>query len=370
MSLKRPRLDDPPEEEILRLVAQREQFRQARRFQESDAIREELRTMGIELYDKEKEWRSQDGRRGALFTAGPLACTLPEEHIQARIFQREEARKGKDWSMADNIRDELRNSGVELDDRESMWRTSNGRSGFYSGVKAEVTASIGIPAIEKLVAERERLRAGSDFEAADELRRQLAQMGVELFDNERIWKTADGHRGVIITGGHEVQCMLNEVQIAGRVLQREEARNGKDFATADMIRDELRRQGVELLDAQKTWCTADGRQGNYSGGYSVPQPGYAAQSSRGAIGAGNAALASMSSSRMTSSPLTNNPAAGTLSTASIVALVSGREYVREAKDWRSADEIRNDLRAHGVDVWDKDKLWRANDGRQGPIIRQ
>lgn len=368
MSLKRPRMDDPPEEEILRLVAQRETYRQARRFQESDSIREELRGMGIELYDKEKEWRSRDGRRGALFTAGPLACLMPEEHIQARIFQREEARKNKDWHLADAIRDELRNSGVELDDRESSWRTSNGKQGSFSGVKPEVSQSIGIPAITKLVAERERLRAASDFEAADELRRQLAQMGVELFDNERSWKTADGYRGVIITGGHEVDCLMSEAQIAGRVLQREEARTAKDFATADHIRDELRRQGVELLDAQKTWCTADGRQGNYSGGYSLASGLYAAQPSHGAIGA----PAPTSSSRLQqASPVTNNPTTGgTLSTASIVALVSGREHVREAKDWKSADEIRNDMRAHGVDVWDKDKVWRANDGRSGPIVRQ
>eukprot|EP00414_Alexandrium_minutum_P011858 CAMPEP_0113833004 /NCGR_PEP_ID=MMETSP0328-20130328/7678_1 /TAXON_ID=39455 /ORGANISM="Alexandrium minutum" /LENGTH=77 /DNA_ID=CAMNT_0000801249 /DNA_START=29 /DNA_END=259 /DNA_ORIENTATION=- /assembly_acc=CAM_ASM_000350 len=70
---KRARLDSgegPTEMEILRLVAQRESMRQARRFPESDAIREELRSMGVELYDKEKEWRCRDGRRGMLFTAG------------------------------------------------------------------------------------------------------------------------------------------------------------------------------------------------------------------------------------------------------------------------------------------------------------
>jgi len=57
------------------------------------------------------------------------------------------------------------------------------------------------------------------------------------------------------------------------------------------------------------------------------------------------------------------------STASIIALVTGRERCRDIRDWEGADSIRQDLRANGVDVWDKEKVWRANDGRQGVITR-
>lgn len=53
--VKRARLDESPsEEDILRLLCQRESLRQARRFSESDAIREELRAMGIELFDNKE----------------------------------------------------------------------------------------------------------------------------------------------------------------------------------------------------------------------------------------------------------------------------------------------------------------------------
>jgi len=382
---KRARVEDGPSEvDILRLVAQRESYRQSRQFDKSDAIREELRQMGVELYDKEKEWRARDGRRGALFTAGPQECMLNDTEIQDRINQREESRRTKDWGRADMLRDDLRANGVELDDKESVWRTATGRSGTYSGQPvARPATQLSNHHIRKLVAERERLRATQDFELADELRRQLATMGVEIFDNDRTWRSADGQRGVIITGGHEVDCLLSDADIQYRVMQREEARAGKDFNNADVIRDDLRRQGVELLDGQKLWVTTDGRQGLYQGGNAAVQPALGAygqpmqqhhqlahvlaqqvlgqQAQQQQVALGGAALPS--------SQITSSPSAMSLQTASIEALVMGRERAREARDWGGADAIRNDLRSHGVDVWDKEKVWRANDGRSGAIQR-
>lgn len=386
-SNKRQRLsddDDPSEVEILRLVAQRESLRQSRRFAESDSIREELRSMGVELFDKEKEWRCRDGRRGHLFTAGPGECPFSDSEIQERINLREDARKAKDWRQADSLRDELRANGVEINDRDGTWRTSSGRSGTYgagpgpNNLRAcgPTHSSLGVPAIRKLVAERERLRASMDFEAADELRRQLAGLGVELFDNERVWRSSDGHQGVILTGGHEVDCLLSDSDISHRVQQREDARSAKDFSKADMIRDELRRQGVELLDAQKSWCTTDGRQGSYSGGplhsTAMMQP---IMPMGGGIGnalsqvAGLIQQTAVGASRLPASAVTNNPSMMTFSTASIAALVTGRERAREHHDWDAADAIRADLRSHGVDVWDKEKVWRSNDGRSGPLAK-
>jgi len=87
-------------------------------------------------------------------------------------------------------------------------------------------------AICKLVAERERIRSSQDFEAADELRRQLAQLGVELFEQEvpRLWKTTNGMMGVIMPGGQEVPCPLSDSEIISRVASREDARQRKAFS--------------------------------------------------------------------------------------------------------------------------------------------
>jgi len=413
---KRARVDPgaASEPEILRLVAQREAHRQARRFAESDSIREELRAMGVELFDKEKEWRAADGRRGTLFTAGAQECVLMESEIQDRIRDREEARRSKDWVRGDAIRDELRLQGVELDDKEAVWRTSNGRTGNYSGAPRPPAGT----QIRRLVAERERLRSAQDFESADDLRRQLAALGVELFDSERLWRTSDGQQGVIITGGCEVDCRLSDFEITNHVVAREDARSQKNWAQADAIRDDLRAQGVELLDNQRVWCTTDGRHGSFTPGQAAPpiqipsktsSVGMAAplmsappQAAPGGAGLGNAlvsalggndaavaavlqllapqmtqqyqpqlapALAPAPAPRLPTSAVTSSPSALTFCDHSITALVMGREAARERHDWAAADNIRNDLRTHGVDVWDKEKLWRANDGRSGVITR-
>ena len=42
----------------------------------------------VEAFDKEKAWRTQDGRRGFLFTAGPIECSLSDHEIQEPPFQR------------------------------------------------------------------------------------------------------------------------------------------------------------------------------------------------------------------------------------------------------------------------------------------
>jgi len=412
MDSKRARFEDsadPSEEEILSLVAKRESARQARRFAESDAIREELRSMGVELYDKEKLWRTRDGRRGTLFTAGASECSLSDAEIQEYILEREDARSAKDWARSDNLRETMRQLGVELIDKDSLWRTSSGRCGTYDGCAVQpmpaATAQTGLTSlgvmppspltssIEKLIAERERLRAAQDFESADGLRRQLVSMGVEIFDKEKIWRATTGEQGVIITGGHQVVCTLSEADIAVRVQQREQARNNKDWGSADRLRDELRRHGVELLDNQKVWTTTDGRRGNYDGQYN-PLMVAIAQATPGGVAVGGSSPVAMAQAAaqmaLLGGAVAQQPLYGSLpraapsvaaaspssagarrsadlASASIVALITGREAARERHDFEAADAIRSDLRAHGVEVWDKDKVWRSNDGRSGVI---
>merc|ERR1712107_379333 len=63
-------------------------------------------------------------------------------------------------------------------------------------------ATIDSTSIQKVVAEQERLMAAQDFEAADELRRHLSTLGVDLFDNEEANPAADvaNNLNVALTG--------------------------------------------------------------------------------------------------------------------------------------------------------------------------
>jgi len=101
----------------------------------------------------------------------------------------------------------------------------------------------------------------------------------------------------------------------------------------------------------------------------APQVQQQARAQTAASATPTATQAAQTLQRLPSSAVTSTPSTQTFSTASIIALVAGREKAREKHDWEAADAIRADLRSHGVDVWDKEKVWRANDGRNGVINR-
>ena len=49
---------------------------------------------------------------------------------------REQERGARNFQNADRIRDALRDAGVRLDDRQSMWSTEDGRYGPFSAWQA------------------------------------------------------------------------------------------------------------------------------------------------------------------------------------------------------------------------------------------
>jgi hypothetical protein len=60
-----------------------------------------------------------------------------------------------------------------------------------------------------------------------------------------------------------------------------------------------------------------------------------------------------------------SPGLAPATASDIEALVASRESARQRKDWGQADSLRDQLRAKGVDLYDKDKIWKAADGRIG-----
>merc|ERR1712066_532383 len=99
----------------------------------------------------------------------------------------------------------------------------------------------------QLIQMREQARCGKDFAQADQIREQLKQMGVEVWDKEKTWKQpSTGLSGIII--GFFGDRPPSDMEINAVVIQREKARLRKDFATSDMIRDEMKARGVELYD--------------------------------------------------------------------------------------------------------------------------
>jgi len=363
---------------------------------------------------------------------------------------REQARLAKDWGLADAVRERLTAAGVTLFDKTNAWRTSDGRSGripTWSEIEAGHTAesiiqqtddkTVPFPAgdsteaqIKYMVQMREQARAAKDWAQSDKLRDELKAMGVEVFDKDKMWRSKTGLSGVII--GFRGSAGPTDMEISVLVVQRERARQSSDFSTADMIRDELKKVGVDINDKEKCWRASDGRVGAIPSWASIigstdgPSPSpvvnaaaYAAptNSSPGVggdlrnqiiqaalVNAQNPVTAARTLQLLqqaaggaapSSGPSKPKPTQAVLPTASrpnadlsealsfanqcqasgrhasdgeITWLIEIREKLRQNKEFANADEVRNALRnSLGVELYEKEKRWITNDGRQGSI---
>eukprot|EP00413_Alexandrium_margalefii_P043709 CAMPEP_0204584948 /NCGR_PEP_ID=MMETSP0661-20131031/46633_1 /ASSEMBLY_ACC=CAM_ASM_000606 /TAXON_ID=109239 /ORGANISM="Alexandrium margalefi, Strain AMGDE01CS-322" /LENGTH=381 /DNA_ID=CAMNT_0051594453 /DNA_START=64 /DNA_END=1209 /DNA_ORIENTATION=+ len=353
------------------------------------------------------------------------------------VMMREQARSQKDWSLADTIRDKLVASGVTLFDKTHSWKSSDGQTGripTFSEIEAghtpesfmaqqearaaQVPAGDGSEAhIKHLVQMREQARAQKDWGQSDSLRDELKAQGVDIFDKEKMWRSSTGASGVIL--GYRAIGGPTDLEISTLVVQRERARQSSDFATSDMIRDELMAVGVQIQDREKTWRSNDGRQGTVpswteiiAGGSAVPSgvrsvasPGMAqgkagglqdqvVQAALAAAQNPNSAMRTLQMLQQAARGRAVVPRAATATSGSVNAecqaaldfisqcqtagrpaqdaeiewLVSLREKFRQMKDFPSSDALRNAMRnTLGIHFEEKEKMWKSNDGRMGAI---
>jgi hypothetical protein len=128
------------DEEIDRMVKEREQARFTLDYKTADKIRETLEKHGVHLDTKENKWQAADGRSGPI---GPVnisaahaqkaarsgAPKMALDEIEKLLVLREQARARRDYKTADVMRDTLEKHGVYLDAKEKKWHAADGRSG-------------------------------------------------------------------------------------------------------------------------------------------------------------------------------------------------------------------------------------------------
>jgi len=244
----------------------------------------------------------------------PKATEMIEEIIRL-VATREQARLQKDWALADTIRVQLTTMGVTLFDKSSSWKTSDGQTGRIptfselDGLGGNIESIIQQQALEmqsaqvlatammggevegqikELVKQREQARSNKDFTRSDEIRQELRQLGVEVYDKEKMWRAKSGASGVII--GWHSKTGPTDLEITTLVNQREKARQSSDWATSDMIRNELRAVGVEIYDKEKVWKATDGRQGPVPSWQQIQAGGGAGGNAVGGLTAAAAAV--------------------------------------------------------------------------------
>lgn len=408
------------EREIMKIVVQREQARLAKNWQVADSLRDRLAQGGVTLFDKTSTWQTVDGRIGRI----PRFAEL--ESAADGLMPGDGLSQFEPMSITSHLKFEppdarslpfTETSPYVVGDSQDLGQ-------FIPGELPQEDSQI-----RQLVQLREQARSQKDFAQSDKLRDELKALGVEVFDKDKLWRAQDGRCGVII--GYRGDAGPSDVEINTLVLQREKARQASDFATADMIRNELRAAGVDIFDKDKMWKSKDGRRGQVPvwdmmgakpAGFAAPgqvqhlapagvrhqhvvsediqsqiiQAALATASNPVTAQKTLHLLQSMAASSpalppkrqvLKSAPVGNMVVQGgsvelqetmsfcsqctttgrTPTDAEIQWLVEVREQMRFKKCYAEADSLRESMRGLGIELFEKEKRWSCNDGRQGGI---
>ena len=127
------------------------------------------------------------------------------------------------------------------------------------------------------------------------------------------------------------------------LLERERARSVKDFETADQLREDLRRLGVEIYDRDHTWTVmATGRRGSIPsingggrGGGRQQQHSRQQQRQQQQGGVGHEHHVGLSNNGMPLGSMNGQP----LSNYDISQMVLEREAARQAKNYTLSDQV-------------------------------
>jgi cysteinyl-tRNA synthetase len=364
------------ENEINGLIAERLQCKMSRDFETADAIQADLIRSGVFVHDGMKEWRA-DGEpygdynnnsgpgmtrgsrkdRNAPYTQSQYssastdaALLAPNDvtEIQNLVHERMEAKRSRDYDLADGIREDLRNNySVWIDDKLQEWSVGGdfGPSGggakdkdrpYVKSQYSEFGDDAQLDIIQEEIERRAQAKQSRDYDLADQIREDLSsKYNVEINDRLREWsvggefgegsssgQASDRNRPYVRRGGGNLS--EDDVEkIQSMVAERAEAKKNRDFGVADDIRDDLRETyGVSLEDKLREW-------------------------------------------RILSDEYTmcNGPSPSNLDEATIELIgkkLMERSKAKANREYDIADEIRDELRdSYSVNVNDKTREWRV-----------
>jgi hypothetical protein len=212
--------------------------------------------------------------------AGPISPLvlgkLTEEQIHYLIARRLQCKKSRNYSEADQILSGLVAAGVYLQDKRKEWR-ADGQMSFgrkkISYVRRGGQGQLSeddVATVASMVESRAQAKRKEDFYLSDQLGDALkAKYGVKVNDKRREWSINTINNSVVDHNNADVyvpspiapkddptHLMMEEskVFIQERLMDREAARKSKNYAMADMIRDELKdNYSVVIDDRTKEW---------------------------------------------------------------------------------------------------------------------
>lgn len=213
---------------------------------------------------------------------------IDERQVMSLITERDEARLDGNFQLADDIRWELFDMGVLVQDKDKVWYVATDEelqaeeewlaSREKQRIAREKRAPLNEPIarandcsaqlsekeiqkIEAILEKRDKMRGERRFEEADELRLDLEARGVTINDDRRLWradkrppkkwKDVDSY----VRSDRDPYIVPDDIleKIESLLSRRLVAKKGRHFEKADALEDELRSLGVETNDEQGIW---------------------------------------------------------------------------------------------------------------------
>jgi cysteinyl-tRNA synthetase len=257
--------------EIQAMVDERAQAKSERLYNKADALRDDLvDTFDVVVDDRLLEW-SVGGDFGSVtnnkrdeFMPFSLAPGSPDtddhDEVQRLIEQRDVARADRDYGMADQIREELKEKNVYIDDRKRQWSVgafAEERSDSYLRVGGGDLTEGEVEQIVKLLQDRFEHKKNRKFKSADEIRDRLQdKFQIQIDDRSREWHVVTQNY-VRAERSFPVDDESTEL-IQELVDKRAVAKLQKDYETADSIRELLMNTYVVTVDDRtKEWTKLD-----------------------------------------------------------------------------------------------------------------
>jgi cysteinyl-tRNA synthetase len=285
-----------------RIIAKRQ-----RDFTKADAVREQLRAAGVLVDDKAQTYRVVPPRgqpapmpthHGYTRVDDGAVAVAPADQVilEQLLYQRVCAKHTRDWTACDQLREQLKQAGVHLDDKTLTYRvlpprgqhapmpTHHGYTRVDDGSVAVLPA--GQVTLDRLLLERVCAKRRRDYSVCDQLRDQLKENGVYLDDKTLTYRVTDPARASapwIPMQGPQVQMPTEHgytrtddgsvvIQPADQatldhlLLERVCAKKRRDWPTADQVREQLREAGCFVDDQSQTYRIVDRSKSRGGGG--------------------------------------------------------------------------------------------------------
>lgn len=285
--------------------------------------------------------------------------------LDGLLLQRVVAKRARDFVLADQLRERLREAGVLLDDAESTYRIAARQApraatpqAHHSYTRADdgsvVVSSADQATLDRLLLERVRAKRERDFVRADELHRQLLEAGVVLDDAARTYRlrsqpavaargpgasvpTEHGYTRAEDDGGESWRSLPPDRQAAIErlLLERVTAKRTRQFQLADALRAQLGEEGAVVDDQARVYRIVTRR--------SAPADAPTAPGRPAAAGGMGGEIAEP---EWTRDPLDDSGVVlAAADQAMLVSRLGDRRAAQRAREFAAADAIRDELRA-------------------------